>query len=502
MTTEIIQDVFVKTASPSPYLVILFLSILLALAFQGTRGLWSPDEGRYTDIALQMLSSGDYLHPHLEPERPHYTKPPMTYWSIALSLRLFGHNEWAVRLPYALAFVLTTWLVMVIGRQLLPPDRAWLAGLFYATSLLPALAANVVTTDTLLTLFETLAMTGFVLAWRRPEQQRWMLLMWLGFALGFLTKGPPALLPLLGIAGFLFWQSEHRLWKVLFAPAGLLLFLIVGGFWYLLVLIDDPSLLGYFIRYEVLERIAGSAHKRHSEWYGGLKIYLPTLLIGTLPWGVLGLISLRRKYSAGPAVAETRLLLSWVLLPLTVFFIARSRLPFYLLPLFVPLALLVAGRLPQTWIEGCRRPWLIAGLMVTALLIALKGFAAYTPSKQDDRALSRELRSLTAAHHEHEIVFIDSTPRYGLKFYLSKDVEYLCMLNPCVTVGLARDRSLEQELAEREGSGYYLIPTASFNRFIEKIQTAHKVEVTLLGTVRNWQLVEMRFTETPGKGAE
>lgn len=491
-----------KTASPSPHLAILFLSILLALAFQGTRGLWSPDEGRYVDVALEMLTSGDYLHPHLEPERPHYTKPPLTYWTLALSIRLFGHNEWAVRLPYALAFVLTTWLVMVIGRQLLPPERAWLAGLFYATSLLPALAANVVTTDTLLTLFETLAMTGFVLTWRRPEQQRWMLLMWLGFALGFLTKGPPALLPLLGIAGFLFWQSEHRLWKVLFAPAGLLVFVLVGGSWYALVLIDNPALLDYFIRYEVLERIAGSAHKRHSEWYGGLKIYLPTLLIGSLPWGLLGLYGLFGKNPGRPGVPVNRLLLSWLLIPLAVFFVARSRLPFYLLPLFVPLALLVASRLPQTWIESCRRPWLIAGLMVTMLWIALKGLAAYMPSDQDDRALSRELQTLIKARPDHEIVFIDSTPRYGLNFYFREDVEYLCMLDPCVSLGLSQDESLEQELAEREGPGYYLVPTASFNRFIEKIQPANKVEVTLLGTVRNWQLVEMRLTETPGKGAE
>lgn len=79
--------------------------LVFALAFQGSRALYSPDEGRYTAVALEMLRSGDWVHPHLHPEVPHYTKPPLTYWALATSLDVFGTNTWAARLPYALAFV-------------------------------------------------------------------------------------------------------------------------------------------------------------------------------------------------------------------------------------------------------------------------------------------------------------------------------------------------------------------------------------------------------------
>jgi hypothetical protein len=80
----------------------LALLLVFALAFLGSRGLYSPDEGRYTGVALEMLRLGDWLHPHLHPEQPHYTKPPLTYWAIASSVGVLGENEWAARLPIAL----------------------------------------------------------------------------------------------------------------------------------------------------------------------------------------------------------------------------------------------------------------------------------------------------------------------------------------------------------------------------------------------------------------
>ena len=53
---------------------LLVLAVLVyAIAFQGTRGLYSPDEGRYTNVALNMLDSGDWLRPMLHPEVEHWS---------------------------------------------------------------------------------------------------------------------------------------------------------------------------------------------------------------------------------------------------------------------------------------------------------------------------------------------------------------------------------------------------------------------------------------------
>ena len=62
------------------------LTLLLGLAFQGTRGLWEPDEGRYTNVALQMLHAQDFVTLRRNSESLHFTKPPVTYWTIAASV--------------------------------------------------------------------------------------------------------------------------------------------------------------------------------------------------------------------------------------------------------------------------------------------------------------------------------------------------------------------------------------------------------------------------------
>ena len=82
--------------------LLLVLTLLTFFFLLGSRSLNEPDEGRYAVIAQEMLETGDWLVPHFW-YVPHLDKPPLTYWSVALSLSVFGHNEWAVRLPSALA---------------------------------------------------------------------------------------------------------------------------------------------------------------------------------------------------------------------------------------------------------------------------------------------------------------------------------------------------------------------------------------------------------------
>ena len=108
----------------------------LAFAFQGSRGLWEPDEGRYVNTALQMIKTGEWTVPYRHHETQHLTKPPLTYWALAGSMTVFGRNEWAIRLPNALAFFLTVIAVWVMGRQFLPA-RPWLPALVYTSSALP-----------------------------------------------------------------------------------------------------------------------------------------------------------------------------------------------------------------------------------------------------------------------------------------------------------------------------------------------------------------------------
>ncbi|MEZ5314495.1 MAG: glycosyltransferase family 39 protein [Thermoanaerobaculia bacterium] len=125
--------------------------------------------------------------------------PPLTYWAVAASIATFGHNEWAARLPNAAAWVGTVLLVFALARHL-APERELLAAVIQATSLLPFVAMNIVTTDTLLTFCELLGAYGFVrFRWAvaaRPERSEvGPLLDVTGFRSRLPDQGAPGLLP-------------------------------------------------------------------------------------------------------------------------------------------------------------------------------------------------------------------------------------------------------------------------------------------------------------------
>lgn len=422
-------------------------SLLLALlaftlCLQGARGLFEPDEGRYTAVAWQMTRTGDWFTPRLATDLPHFTKPPLTYWLLAGSVTLLGRSEWALRLPIALLAAATVLLVWWMARRLVPRAPE-LAALVQATSLLPFGAATLVSTDTPLVTCETLAVAGFVAAWWEPRMRRGVDLMWLGFGLAFLVKGPPGLLPLLPIVAFAVLDGGARAARRLLAPVGLLLFALVALPWFLLQMHARPDLYAYLLGDEVRGRLEG-VQIRNPGWRGLAVAYLPTALLGPLPWSVVWLAR-RRGAAVAPAAsavdararATRRFLLLWLLLPLLVFAAAQSRLPLYLLPLFVPFSLLVARGLAPVWRwSRGERTW-VAVLAATLLLIKL--LAATLPYPRDGRAFARGLRPLLGGVPPREIVFVDRTARYSQEIYFGCDVE---------TVELMRD------LLARSGPAY------------------------------------------------
>ena len=375
-----------------------------------------------------------------------------------------GPRPWAARLPAALAFIGTGLFVFGLGRRLCPA-RPWLPAAVWALSLAPVAASNIISTDPLLAFFETAAMFAFVEGWSRSgaDARRWFILMWLGWGLAFLTKGPPGLLALAGMAVFLGMHDRPRLREV-FPPVGIVLFAVVAFSWFGVVIAQEPDRLDYFLGYEVRDRIFSDVHKRNAEWYGGFEVYLPVLLLGTLPWSVLAVRAaggFRPAWAAVKGSLSARepgalLLAYWLAVPLLVFFLARSRLQMYVLPLFVPLALVMSRPLAASPGLHGRRLVLTLALALAAM-VGVKGIVAYAPSDRDARALARQLETLVDPHDIDEFVFVGMRPFYGLNVYLDLEVEG-------VDIGERRfeyskfvtHEGLCAELAARERSAYLL----------------------------------------------
>ncbi len=451
--------------------------VLLAFTFLGTRAIWDPDEGRYTNVAVNMLESGDWVHPMRNEHVGHWTKPPLTYWTIAASVATFGYNAWAARIPYGLAFLFCAWMVWFIARRVIPGDENK-AAIIYATMLLPFGAAQMVTTDYLLAAAVSAAMAAWIES-RHVEgihSRRWVMLMWLGFGLGFLTKGPPALLPLLAVVASARWLPVQRVASA-FHWSGLLVFAAVALPWYVIVINDTPGLLDYFLHREVVERVASDEFSRHGEWYGWLQIYLPTLLIGSLPWTWLLWRWLRKLPSAlrGWWDSATRrqdanglILFLWLVLPLIVFCISRSRLPLYVLPLFTPLALIVARQMrieqrtfPSPALLGI---WLL-------FVLGLRLASAYWPTHKNAAEWADTIRA-RVPHNIHEVAFVEDMARYGIHLHLAASVDKLSV-EPLVghSFDPDYDTDLDTELAaDTDGSTVYITKQKQWPRVREAIE--------------------------------
>ena len=475
-----------------PLLALLALALLLGLSFQGTRGLWEPDEGRYTNVALQMLHSGDYISLRRNEESLHFTKPPVTYWTIAASVTAFGRNEWAVRLPMALAYVLTVLLLLRMGKSFVP-DKPWLPALIYATSPVPFLASNSVNTDTMLAMTEALAVMCYAHYRFGGGSIRWLDAMWAAFGLAFMTKGPPSLLPLLAIVAFELIQSRSARneaaanlsdarapggWRLL-RPLGLLAFAVVGFTWYIVVIRRHPGLLDYFLGHEVYARIATDKLRRFPQWYGPFLVYLPTLLVGSLPWLAMALVGIRKR-AWRDMTADLRFLWVWFALPLLVFSLARSRLPLYVLPLFAPLALLLGKQLAS-------RRWPAAALWLLALwlllLLSIKFWAASVHvTDKDGRVFAHQLVPLLP-DRPGQLLFVEDMTRNSLNLYLDTDIKRLSFKpQPKMMSDSSYDQTVAQELAAHEDGRVFIMKNEVEQYFLDAVREGGKQPIRL-GTI-------------------
>ncbi len=114
-----------RTSFTRPLVLVLLAAAVFRLVVTGAAPVFDPTEGRYAEIARNMADTGDWVTPRLWVDGEHVPflgKPPLFFWTAALSIRVFGANEFAVRLPSflagaALLFLMFTVLSRYLGRS-------------------------------------------------------------------------------------------------------------------------------------------------------------------------------------------------------------------------------------------------------------------------------------------------------------------------------------------------------------------------------------------------
>ena len=227
-------------------LLLLAAATLLAFLFQGSRGLWRPDESCYVGAAYTMLTEQEYLVPRIG-NSIYLQKPPVTYWAIFTSLSIFGESEFSVRLFHSICYMVTAAIVYLLGRSVFS-DRWYgvVAAAVYMMMAIPFIAASYVTADTPLTVMTTLAMLFFWLSVSGKQSRRklWQLLTSAAVGLGFMCKGPAALIPCAGMFAYL--VARRQVMQYFRSPWSIVCFVIFGvtGLsWYAVVACRVPGAL-------------------------------------------------------------------------------------------------------------------------------------------------------------------------------------------------------------------------------------------------------------------
>ncbi len=335
------------TAFNSLALFVLF--VVATILWFGTldyRHLIPTDEGRYAQMAREMMVSGDYITPRYN-DYKYFEKPPLHIWATAIIFKLFGLGEWQARLWSGLTGFFTILLVGYTAARLYGHLTGYLAALILLSSPMWVVGGHFNALDMGLSAFLNLALCALLLAQhadaehQAKSRRNWMWLCWLAMGLATLSKGLIGIvIPGMVLFAYILTRWDWKILARLHIISGLFIYLAITAPWFIAVSIQNPEFPHFFFIHEHFERFTADAHRRTAPFY----FFIPLVVVGFLPWMP------QFFQSAWQTLKQYRLnqfsanwiLWAWFAVILIFFSISRSKLPGYIMPVFPALAILAA----------------------------------------------------------------------------------------------------------------------------------------------------------------
>jgi 4-amino-4-deoxy-L-arabinose transferase-like glycosyltransferase len=440
-----------------PWILLLLSIAAVALLLKlGAGSLAAWDEAIYAQVSKEMVQSGDWMTPHWS-YSPWFEKPPLFMWITALSYHIFGISEFAARLPAAVSGLALLWVTYLIGRLAYDEKTGLLAAAILFTCYHFLSFSRFGTMDVMLTLFTYLALYGYLRL--NKDNQKWWYLIWSACALALMVKGAggiiaPAAITLAlafdkrfteAIRSRYFWQGV-MLAVLLVAPWHILM-----SVWYGRAFIDE------YIGYHVVARSTRTLEGHASSYF----YYIGRLVDGFFPWCLLvpfAVISATRKNLKD----QSR---SWVLLILcalvfALYTLIPTRRPWYIIPLYPALAILIAAFLKNVYRNYQARPihrrLAIAACAFLIIAGGLYSFVSlYLNYRQDEpvATLSRFARSMNFEDKDSLLLLSGVEPIYAQVplFYSDRPIEQTYTSSEPASVDARRYVNYES-LAEVSGT--------------------------------------------------
>ncbi|MBI3252842.1 MAG: glycosyltransferase family 39 protein [Candidatus Omnitrophica bacterium] len=388
-----------------------WLWVLLAAAFLfyfrlGDRALRNPDEGRYAEIAREMVLSGDAVTPRLYGVG-YLRKPVFFYWLLALSFKLFGFHEWNARMVPATFGIFGVLAAYFFSRKIFGPKEALLAALILATNVWYVSVGRYLLIDMVFSFFVTAALCLFYLATEaRDRQTVFYFLFYVCVGLAFLSKGlAGATLPAISILVYLAATRQFvRVIREMHPVRGTLIFLAITLPWLTQISAREPHFLKFFFWHEHWNRFVSPHFEHQSPWY----TYFILMPVVMLPW-VLFFKPLK--------TADRRAIFLWTgaLTPVLFYSLSRTKLATYILP-SIPFFAMLVGREWARLKKQAALFFLLAGFSAAVCLgapILMERINSKYTTKHFAAALKPLLRK-----GDLVVIYDDPGAFYDFEFYL------------------------------------------------------------------------------------
>ena len=325
-----------------PYLI-LISAIFFFIPFLGSVHLFDWDEINFAESAREMLVTGNFSRVQID-FHPFWEKPPLFFWMQALSMKLFGINEFAARFPNAVIGIITLLTFYFLGKKLYDEKFGLIWALSYLGSFLPHLYFKSGIIDPFFNFFIFLSVVFLAKSIKETTGSsgfRYALFAGISIGLATLTKGPAGLI-IAGISVLVYWitMKFKRIsnWKNIFIFA--IACMTISSLWFGLEMINNGFwFIREFIKYQAdlfLKPVAG-----HS---GPIYYHFLVVFLGCFPISVLALPVFFRKnvneHSEGSYFLKWMIILFWVVMIL--FTVVKTKIVHYSSLTYFPLSFLAS----------------------------------------------------------------------------------------------------------------------------------------------------------------
>jgi 4-amino-4-deoxy-L-arabinose transferase-like glycosyltransferase len=380
------------------YLAVLIVSGIVYLGcIISPPSLMDDVDATQATIARNMLTSGDWVTAHID-KIAFLEKPPVIYWSIALTYKVFGVHDWAARIPVALATMALCVLTAAFGAWAFGKRAGLYAGLCMSTCLGLFLFTRVLIPDVMQSFAIALALWAFMRALdeEEPHPRLWAFILAASLGAGLVLKSligvvfPAAIgLIYLGLTRQLF---SVRTWKRLHPFTGALIVILIAAPWHILAALRNPpyfaftlhsgpgqyhGFLWFFFINEQLLRFLNLRYPRDYDTVPRVYFWL-FHLAWLFPWSVYFPAVAKLSFKPLDRAGKTRLLaLCWAGFIL-VFFTFSTTQEYYSMSCYAAFALLLGAAMDtgSSWVRrGTRVLAVIAGcaaVVIFAILILVR----------------------------------------------------------------------------------------------------------------------------------